>query len=222
MSANETQVGGDHYRSAIQHWDFVLLCRIGYLRARASAYVLRWKKKNGVQDLRKGLHFFDKLLENIGTPMEEPLALPLRCEEAGISLTDFFKANDVGNPETYIISCMLNTDLTMLRAGRDKLAQLIEDETGGQYDIEQDDLAGQLKEERRKLAELQSQFTDQQAALDEAVSAASKAAQTIREQGESITKLTEDVRRAAEELTTLREDLSKARAAAQATQAKRR
>jgi hypothetical protein len=62
-SANETQVAGTHYRSAIQHWDFVAARGLGYFEGQVTKYLTRWRKKNGVQDLQKARHFLAKLLE---------------------------------------------------------------------------------------------------------------------------------------------------------------
>ena len=63
MSANSKQVGGNHYASSLQHWDVVENNGIGYLEGCASKYISRWRKKNGLQDLEKGLHYTEKLLE---------------------------------------------------------------------------------------------------------------------------------------------------------------
>lgn len=64
MAANEYQVGGDHYKSAYEHWDWVLNCGLGYLEGVTTKYVTRWrKKKDGGNDLRKALHYIDKLIE---------------------------------------------------------------------------------------------------------------------------------------------------------------
>ena len=63
MSANERQVGGDHYRSRYQHWDFVEEGGLGYLEGCATKYVSRWRQKNGVQDLEKAEHYVQKLVE---------------------------------------------------------------------------------------------------------------------------------------------------------------
>ncbi len=62
-TANNYQIGGDHYRSEIQHWDFVLANNIPYLEAQIIKYVFRWRKKGGVQDLNKAKHFLEKLLD---------------------------------------------------------------------------------------------------------------------------------------------------------------
>jgi hypothetical protein len=56
------QVAGTHYKSSFQHWDFVEMFEIGYLEANATKYVLRWKKKNGVEDLKKAKSYVEKLI----------------------------------------------------------------------------------------------------------------------------------------------------------------
>jgi hypothetical protein len=62
-SVNETQIGGDHYKSEYQHWDLVCDLGLHYLLANASKYVTRWRKKNGAQDLEKAEHYIKKFLE---------------------------------------------------------------------------------------------------------------------------------------------------------------
>jgi len=61
--ANKNQVGGDHYRTEIQHWDYVWANNLDYFQAQITKYVTRWKKKNGIQDLLKAKHFLDKYIE---------------------------------------------------------------------------------------------------------------------------------------------------------------
>lgn len=62
-TANDRQEFGDHYQTPIQHWDFVLANNIGYLEGCATKYLVRWRKKNGLQDLIKARHYVDKLIE---------------------------------------------------------------------------------------------------------------------------------------------------------------
>ena len=64
MSANERQIGGDHYKTEYEHWDLVLATGMGYLEGCATKYVARWRKKGGVADLDKALHYVEKLQEN--------------------------------------------------------------------------------------------------------------------------------------------------------------
>ncbi len=63
MSANTRQVGGVHYRSEYQHWDFIEDWGIGYLEGCASKYITRWRLKSGVQDVEKAIHYIEKLIE---------------------------------------------------------------------------------------------------------------------------------------------------------------
>jgi len=70
MSANDTQVAGQHYRSPIQHWDYVVANDLDYFQAQITKYVTRWKKKNGITDLTKAKHFLDKYMEVIAADPE--------------------------------------------------------------------------------------------------------------------------------------------------------
>ena len=63
MSANDTQIGGSHYATPIQHWDLVLKNNIPYLEAVAIKYIMRHAKKGGREDLLKARHYIDKMLE---------------------------------------------------------------------------------------------------------------------------------------------------------------
>lgn len=65
MSANETQVGGDHYKRAgdMQHWDMAAHYDLGYFEGQATKYLTRHSKKLGLTDMRKGLHILEKLYE---------------------------------------------------------------------------------------------------------------------------------------------------------------
>lgn len=63
MAANDKQVGGKHYEAGHQHWDIVHEHQLDYFQGQITKYVMRWKKKNGVQDLEKARHFLDKYIE---------------------------------------------------------------------------------------------------------------------------------------------------------------
>ena len=63
MPANDTQVGGSHYKAPIECWDFIAANNLGYFEGTAIKYLTRWRKKNGVEDLKKALHFIYKLIE---------------------------------------------------------------------------------------------------------------------------------------------------------------
>ena len=61
--ANDRQVGGNHYVGSIQHWDVVVANDLDYFQAQITKYVIRWKNKNGLQDLKKAQHFLEKYIE---------------------------------------------------------------------------------------------------------------------------------------------------------------
>lgn len=64
MTANTTQVGGNHYKSkGIQPWDYIAANDLGYFEGNIVKYVSRWRDKGGVEDLRKARHYLDKLIE---------------------------------------------------------------------------------------------------------------------------------------------------------------
>lgn len=69
-SANEYQVGGNHYQTAcgVQHWDVVYLIFNGdYLLGAASKYMARVGKKGNaakaVEDIEKAIHYLEKKRE---------------------------------------------------------------------------------------------------------------------------------------------------------------
>ena len=60
----KTQVGGDHYSSmAIQPIEYIYLNGIGFPEGSIIKYVSRWRKKNGIEDLKKARHILDLLIE---------------------------------------------------------------------------------------------------------------------------------------------------------------
>lgn len=65
MEANKTQVGGAHYQTPIQHWDWSGLSDHDGFQYCITKYVDRWKRKGGVQDLEKAHHHLTKYLELI-------------------------------------------------------------------------------------------------------------------------------------------------------------
>lgn len=72
MSANETQVGGTHYRTSFQHWDLVHELDLGYFEGQISKYVTRHRFKKGKEDAEKALHFTKKLHELVLFSARQP------------------------------------------------------------------------------------------------------------------------------------------------------
>lgn len=62
--ANETQVGGDHYRADYQHWDWVSEYRIPYVLGCATKYLCRARRRgHAAEDYRKAAHYYRKAAE---------------------------------------------------------------------------------------------------------------------------------------------------------------
>lgn len=77
--ANSRQVGGNHYKTGgEEHWDRVHRLDLDYFQGQITKYVERWKKKNGVQDLKKAQHFLQKYIELHETKVSKKKARPPR------------------------------------------------------------------------------------------------------------------------------------------------
>lgn len=63
MSALEKQVGGNHYKMAIQPVEFIEKNDLGFCVGNCIKYLCRYKQKNGKQDLEKAKHYIDLLIE---------------------------------------------------------------------------------------------------------------------------------------------------------------
>lgn len=58
------QIGGDHYaKRKTQPWDLVDEYGLDFYEGNALKYLLRWKDKGGVEDLKKCRHYLDRLIE---------------------------------------------------------------------------------------------------------------------------------------------------------------
>lgn len=65
MLANDRQVGGNHYKTPgkLEHWDLVGMFEWDYFQGQITKYLMRWRKKNGLEDLEKARHYLDKYIE---------------------------------------------------------------------------------------------------------------------------------------------------------------
>lgn len=65
LTANDHQVGGSHYKTEglPEHWDLVNLFGWDYFQGQITKYLMRWRKKNGLEDLEKARHYLDKYIE---------------------------------------------------------------------------------------------------------------------------------------------------------------
>lgn len=62
--ADAYQVGGDHYKQhGVQPWDIITQYDLNFFAGNVVKYLLRYKYKNGVEDLEKAQHYLKKLIE---------------------------------------------------------------------------------------------------------------------------------------------------------------
>lgn len=63
-SALKVQVGGNHYsKLGIQPVEYIMKNNIPFVEGSVIKYVTRWRSKNGVEDLKKAVHFLQILIE---------------------------------------------------------------------------------------------------------------------------------------------------------------
>jgi len=63
-SANDTQVGGSHYKDCkIQPTEFIHANNIPFIEGNIIKYVIRHRNKNGIEDLKKAKHYIDLLIQ---------------------------------------------------------------------------------------------------------------------------------------------------------------
>lgn len=99
MSANRRQVAGQHYAASVQHWDYVIEALDGrYLEGNITKYVCRHRKKNGLQDLEKALHYLDKLEELVKEGKIRPL-----IRVSSFSMATFISDNGLNTSEAFIV-----------------------------------------------------------------------------------------------------------------------
>ncbi len=101
---NSRQVDGKHYRSKIQHWDFVEANGLGYLEGCATKYIARHRKKHPspIVDLEKAEHYVEKLRDlYLSGVRNNRVTLPLK-----ISVEKFALANELISKEIEIIHAL--------------------------------------------------------------------------------------------------------------------
>lgn len=126
-TANERQIGGDHYKrdGSLEHWDLIERSGIGYLEGCATKYVARWRQKGGVQDLEKAEHYVQKLIEL----HDEGVRLPRGV--ASVKLVSQFCIHTEGMTERGIIQLLCRWDCRAhLEAAQRDLRDLIAIERG--------------------------------------------------------------------------------------------
>lgn len=108
------QVGGDHYGKAYGHWDYCKDTHASYLEGNATKYLMRWRDKAGIQDLKKALSYVDKIM--VGS---EDAIMPPQIAHDNALLHRMLTENHVGDTEALLIFAIFNwqtyQDLQVLR-----------------------------------------------------------------------------------------------------------
>lgn len=65
--SRNTQVGGTHYQNKIQPWDIIDSWGLDYYEGNVLKYLLRYRLKNGSQDLAKAAHYLIRVTERWDT-----------------------------------------------------------------------------------------------------------------------------------------------------------
>lgn len=139
MQANDRQVGGDHYKTSIEPWDYILSNGIDFMEGNIIKYVSRARSKNGANDYQKALHYTEKLIEHRETRMVAGGTI------GGINLKDFALANELTQAEENIVLIMSrNADVSDLRIAKLILEQIIEYGPGIKVQCQINSLTGEL------------------------------------------------------------------------------
>lgn len=59
------QVGGSHYDSPIQPIDYISANNLGFFEGNIIKYVTRYKRKGGLEDLKKAKHYLNLLINEV-------------------------------------------------------------------------------------------------------------------------------------------------------------
>jgi hypothetical protein len=100
------QVGGNHYAAEYQHWDWVEDLEMGYLEGNATKYLVRWRAKDGLKDLRKAHSYIMKLLVR-----HQEHGRKNACKWKWSACAHFFAANNVGREESVICGLIASWDI---------------------------------------------------------------------------------------------------------------
>lgn len=121
------QEGGDHYQAEYQHWDWVIDIGMGYLPGNATKYVSRWRKKNGIADLKKALTYIEKMMVVHETDPDYHINHPVGNGYKIRHCTDeFILANGLTDEERDIIEPIVGAcDKYMIKLSKERLEALI-------------------------------------------------------------------------------------------------
>ena len=65
QKASDRQEGGDHYKLKIQPFDFIMENKLNFFQGNVIKYVVRYLKKNKIEDLNKIKHYCDLEIDRL-------------------------------------------------------------------------------------------------------------------------------------------------------------
>lgn len=98
QKADAAQIGGAHYKSTYQHWNFLPDIGFGpeYYIGCATKYVTRHASKNGAEDIHKAIHFVEKLIELCDGGRVVPWRVPLTMlQHVSTAVSDYVSRNNL-------------------------------------------------------------------------------------------------------------------------------
>lgn len=63
MSAVDIQYGGSHYKDGIQPIEYIHANKLDFFEGNSIKYITRHRKKNGIEDIKKAIHYSQLILE---------------------------------------------------------------------------------------------------------------------------------------------------------------
>lgn len=115
-----------HYASKYMHWHFVKDVGMGYFDGCATKYVTRWRTKDGVEGLKKSLHFVNEMIRDENHPM---VAIPRTKSKPELfaCIERFSRINDLHELEEQIVARLaLGPHPGWLTTSRDMILLLID------------------------------------------------------------------------------------------------
>lgn len=82
MNPKEKQVSGNHYKEMkIQPIEFIQANELSFSQGNVVKYVCRYKQKNGIEDLKKAIHYCELMIEELKQEQRKVEEFQERAEE---------------------------------------------------------------------------------------------------------------------------------------------
>ena len=127
-NALDRQVGGSHYQKyKYQPVQFFIDCGWDFIQGSVAKYVLRYKDKNGIEDLKKAMHYCDIAIEAGMKPNFESIQKAWDCK----AVFRFAVENTI---DIHIVVIMQYVAMHDYEQAKIAINKLIDDET--EHDIQ--------------------------------------------------------------------------------------